>query len=124
MEKYFHLDHRAYPNFVTKSQRCAKSLDFYEKKSRFSLKTKWYRLIRMSSPNKPCSQDNLERVIYMQHCNPLIHEQFTESNIQVLMEKCYHLRATRQIQQSYFKLLCNRTSENGKLLGEEPRNTV
>ena len=60
----------------------------------------------------------------MQHCNPLIHEQFTESKIQVVMAECYHLRTTRQIQQSYFKLLCNRTSENGRLLGEEPRNMV
>ena len=35
MEKYFHLDHTAYPNLVTKSQRCAKSLDFYEKEITF-----------------------------------------------------------------------------------------
>ena len=78
-------------------------------KSRFSLKMKCCRVIRMSSPNKPCSQDNLERVIDMQHCNPLIHQQFTDSKIQVVMAECSHLRATRQIQQRFFKLLCNRT---------------
>ena len=37
----------------------------------------------------------------MQDCNPLIHQQLTESNIQVLMEECYHLGATRQIQQLF-----------------------
>jgi len=37
------------------------------------------------SPNKTCSEDNLERVIDMQHYNPLIHQQFRESKIQVGM---------------------------------------
>ena len=61
-------------HIVRKSQRFAKSCDFYEKQiTRFSLKTEGCRVIRMLSPNKPCSQDNLERVIDMQHCNPLIH---------------------------------------------------
>ena len=56
----------------------------------------------MSSPHNPCSQDNLERVIHMQHCNPLIHlQQFTESKIQVVMAECTHLRATRKIQQLF-----------------------
>ena len=46
----------AYPNFVTKSQRCAKSCDFYEKQiTCFALKTKCCRVIRMSSPNKHTS---------------------------------------------------------------------
>ena len=45
----------------------------------------------MSSPNKQCSQDNLERVIDMQHCNPLIHQQFIESKIQIVMAECSHL---------------------------------
>ena len=46
MEKHFHVDHErrtcvtAYPN-LTKSQRYAKSRDFYEKQIKyFSLKTK------------------------------------------------------------------------------------
>ena len=51
----------AYPNLVTKSQRCAKSCDLYEKQ------TKYCRVIRISSQNNPCGQDNLERVIDMQH---------------------------------------------------------
>ena len=38
-----------------------------------------------------------------------IHQQFTESKIQVVMAECSHLRATRQTQHRYFKLLCNRT---------------
>ena len=88
-----------YPNLVTKSQRCAKSCDLYEKQiTFFSLKTKYCLVIRMSSQNSPYSQDNLERVIDMQHCNPLIHQQFTESKIQVVMAECSHLRAMRQIQ--------------------------
>ena len=62
---------------------------------------KYCRVIRMYSPNNPCSQDNLERVIEMQHCNPLIHQQFTESKIQAVMAECSHLRATRQIQQLF-----------------------
>ena len=37
----------------------------------------------------------------MQHCHPLIHQQFTESKIQVVMAECSHLRATRQIQQLF-----------------------
>ena len=105
MEYYFHADHKAYPNLVTISQRCAKSCDLYEKQiTCFALKRKCCRVIRMSYPNKPCSQDNLERVIDMQHCNPLIHQQFTESKIQIVMAECSLLRATRQIQHSYFKL--------------------
>ena len=59
-----------YPNYVSKSQRCAKSCDLCKKQiTCFSLKTKCCRVIRMSSQNKLCSQDNLERVIEMQHCN-------------------------------------------------------
>ena len=46
----------AYPNLVTKSQRCAKSCDFYKKQiTCFTLKTKCCRVIRMSSPNKHTS---------------------------------------------------------------------
>ena len=39
----------------------------------------------MSSPNKSCSEDNLERVIDMQHDNPFIHQRFWESDIQGTM---------------------------------------
>ena len=34
----------------------------------------------MSSPNKPCSHDNLERVIDMQHCDPLLPPKGHEAN--------------------------------------------
>ena len=34
----------------------------------------------MSSPNKLCSQDNLERVIDMQHCDPLLPLKGHEAN--------------------------------------------
>ena len=38
--------------------------------------------VRMLSPNKSCSKDNLDRVIDVQQCNPLIHQQLGESKIQ------------------------------------------
>ena len=39
----------------------------------------------MSSPNKSCSEDYLERVIDMRHYDPLIHQQFSQLKIQVVM---------------------------------------
>ena len=39
----------------------------------------------MSSPNKSCSEDNLERATDTQHYNPLIHQHFRESKIQVVL---------------------------------------
>ena len=54
--------------------------------------------VRMLSPNKSCSKDNLYRVIDVQQYNPLIHQQLRESKIQAVTHYiCYHLRATRQI---------------------------
>ena len=39
--------------------------------------------VRISSPNKSCSKDNLDRVTYVQQHNyPLIHQQLRESKIQ------------------------------------------
>ena len=38
--------------------------------------------VRMLSPNKSCSKDNLDRVIDVQQYNPLIHQQLRESKIQ------------------------------------------
>ena len=55
--------------------------------------------VRMLSPNKSCSKDNLYRVIDVQQYNPLIHQQLRESKIQAVTHIiiCYHRRATRQI---------------------------
>ena len=52
--------------------------------------------VRMLSPNKCCSKDNLDRVIDVQQYNPLIHQQLRESKIK-LWYMCYHWRAMRQI---------------------------
>ena len=41
--------------------------------------------VRMLSPNKSCSKDNLDQVIDMQQYNPLIHQQLRESKIQAVM---------------------------------------
>ena len=41
--------------------------------------------IRMLSPNKSCSKDNLDRVIDVQQYNPLIHQQLRESKIQAVI---------------------------------------
>ena len=38
--------------------------------------------VRMLSPNKSDSKDNLDRVIDVQQYNPLIHQQLGESKIQ------------------------------------------
>ena len=64
----------------------------------FSMKNKWCR-VRMLSPNKSCSKDNLDQVIDVQQYNPLIHQQLRESKIQAVMHIiiCYNWRATRQI---------------------------
>ena len=41
--------------------------------------------VRMLSPNKSCSKDNLDQVIDMQQYNPLIHQQLRKSNIQAVI---------------------------------------
>ena len=46
-------------------------------------------------------QINRVAVIDMQHCSPLIHQQFTKSNIQVVMAECSHLRATATMCDQY-----------------------
>ena len=65
--------------------------------------------VRMLSPNKSCSEDNLDGVIDVQQYNPLIHQQLRESKIQAVI----HIYATTEgpqlrFQQSCFKLMCNR----------------
>ena len=74
----------------------------------FSMKKKCCH-VRMLSPNKSCSKDNLDRVIDVQQYNyPLIHQQLRESKIQAVV----HIFSTTQKgheenSQSCFKLLCN-----------------
>ena len=40
---------------------------------------------RFNVVSKSCSEDNLERVTDTQHYNPLIHQHFRESKIQVVL---------------------------------------
>ena len=49
----------------------------------FSMKKKCCH-VRMLSPNKSCSKDNLYQVIDVQQYNPLIHQQLRESKIQAV----------------------------------------
>ena len=55
-----------YQNLVTKSPRYTKSCNFFMKK-------KYNCYVRMLSPNKSCSKDNMDQVIDVQQYNPLIH---------------------------------------------------
>ena len=57
----------------------------------FQMKNKWCH-VRMLSPNKSCSKDNLDQVIDVQQYNPLIHQQLRESKIQAVM----HIHATTE----------------------------
>ena len=69
-------------NLVTTSPRYTKSHNFWEKQiTCFSMKKKCCH-VRMLSPNKSCSKDNLDRVIDVQQYNPLIHQQLRESKTQ------------------------------------------
>ena len=65
--------------------------------------------VRMLSPNKSCSKDNLDQVIDMQQYNPLIHQQLRESKIQAVMYYLLLLKGHEANPQSCFKLLCNTT---------------
>ena len=81
--------------------------------------------VRMLSPNKSCSKDNLYRVIDVQQYNPLIHQQLRESKIQAVT----HIYATTEGQRGKSTELLQAVVQhnvrlNGKLLGEEPRNMV
>ena len=72
-----------------------------------------------SSPNKSCSEDNLERVIDMQHYNPLIHQHFGES----LLNDTGCNSTTEEPQGKANRVVLS-SCENGNVLGEEPRNMV
>ena len=54
-----------------------------------------------------------ERYPSKQHYNPVIHQQFREAKIQVVM--LLPMKATRQTKENYFELLSKKLWENGKL---------
>ena len=117
MEKHFHVDHErrtcvtAYPNLVTKSQRYAKSRDFYEKQIKYlSLKTKCCRAAKTTWSE-------------LLTCSTVILWYISSKNIQVVMlpPKGHEANPTESFQAI---ILCNRMWGNDKLLGEEQRNKV
>ena len=69
----------------------------------------------MSSPNKSCSEDNLERATDTQHYNPLIHQPFRESKIQVvLLPTKGHEVNPEELFQAVVQTKCEETSSWGK----------
>ena len=71
----------------------------------FSMKKKCCH-IRMLSPNKSCSKDNLDRVTEVQQYNPLIHQQLRESKIQAansLRSKRFRACSSRKLGQKQKK---------------------
>ena len=81
--------------------------------------------VRMLSPNKSCSKDNLDQVIDMQQYNPLIHQQLRESKIQAVIYML-PLKGHEANPQSCLNQAVGQHNVrlNGKFLGEEPRNMV
>ena len=72
----------------------------------FSMKKKCCH-IRMLSPNKSCSKDNLDRVTEVQQYNPLIHQQLRESKIQAansLHSKRFRACSSRKLGQKQKKM--------------------
>ena len=83
--------------------------------------------VRMLSPNKSCSKDNLDGVIDVQQYNPLIHQQLRESKIQAVIQNyLLPLEGAPQGKSTelFQAVVQHNVRLNGKLLGEEPRNMV
>ena len=79
--------------------------------------------VRMLSPNKSCSKDNLDRVIDVQQYNPLIHQQLRESKIQAVIHIFATTEGPRGKSTELFQAVVQHNVRlNGKLMGEEPRN--
>ena len=79
----------------------------------------------MLSPNKSCGKDNLDGVIDVQQYNPLIHQQLRESKIQAVIHIFATTEGPRGKSTELFQaVLQHNVRLNGKLLREEPRNTV
>ena len=79
--------------------------------------------VRMLSPNKSCSKDNLDRVIDVQQYNPLIHQQLRETKIQAVI----HIYATTEGPRGKSTQLFQAVGQhnvrlNGKLLREESQD--
>ena len=83
--------------------------------------------VRMLSPNKSCSKDNLDGVIDVQQYNPLIHQQLRESKIQAVIQNyLLPLEGAPQGKSTelFQAVVQHNVRLNGKLLGEELRNMV
>ena len=81
--------------------------------------------VRMLSPNKSCSEDNLDGVIDVQQYNPLVHQQLRESMIQAVIHVVATTEGPRGKSTELFQAVVqHKVRLNGKLLGEEPRNMV
>ena len=79
--------------------------------------------VRMLSPNKSCSKDNLDQVIDMQQYNPLIHQQLRESKIQAVMYIFVTTKGPWGKSTELFQAVVQH-NVHGTLMGEEPRNMV
>ena len=85
---------------------------------------KKYCHVRMLSPNKSCSKDNLDRVTEVQQYNPLIHQQLRESKIQAansLRSKRFRARSSRKLGQKQKKKM-NEGGGGGKRRKGLPAN--
>ena len=106
------MEEKRHQNLVTKSSRYTKSSNFKEKQiTCFFMKKKCCH-VRMLSPNKSCSKDNLDGVIDMQQYNPLIHQQLRESKIQAAIHTYATTAGPRGKSTELFEsscMLCNTT---------------
>ena len=81
--------------------------------------------VRMLSPNKSCSKDNLDRVIDVEQYNPLIHQQLRESKIQAVIHIFATTEGPRGKSTELFQAVVQHNVRlNRKLVGGEPRNMV
>ena len=78
--------------------------------------------VRMLSPNKSCSKDNLDRVIAdVQQYNPLIHQQLRETKIQGVIHIYATTEGPRGNSTELFQAAVQHNVRlNGKLLGGSP----
>ena len=70
--------------------------------------------VRMLSPNKSCSKDNLDQVIDMQQYNPLIHQQLRESKIQAAIHTYATTAGSRGKSTELFESSCCATQRETK----------
>jgi len=135
MESYFHVVHvrktcvTAYLNLRTESQKCGKLHDFWEEvvmvyidivvldqfvARRTSLRVSGFFFLNSTRWHEEGGIIHLNTTIIVWYISGLENQRFKLW--------CYHWRVTRQTKHNYFKLLCKKLRENGKLLVDELRN--